>query len=116
MKFDLSAFTDSKYAMRCRTREEANIFLTYLHEHGRRWCTGKHYKNNKIFWDDYRNNTCYYFNKGTYGSYLNATRQDLVLEFSNFEWDDDMTLTEKDAKKFHNFLTECVGLESVVNL
>ena len=70
-------------------------------------------------WDNYKEKTCYYFNDGTYGLYDTACDCNrIILEYSDFDWDNNVgipTLTEDDHRKFDDFITSCIGLESVVN-
>ena len=120
MQFDLRKYKDRKYVMHCKSKKEAVKFLTYLRKHDYVWCTGDDYTEYNTEWDNYKEKTCYYFNDGTYGSYDTACdRNRIILEYSDFDWDNNVgipTLTEDDHRKFDDFITSCIGLESVVNL
>lgn len=116
MKFDLSKFKDKKYVMHCKSKKEAIEFLEYLRKHGYKWCTDEQYSPYGTLWNVYKEKTCYYFNDGTYGSCENASDNCVLLEYSDFDWSNTvLKLTENDNKKFDDFLTSCIGLESVVN-
>lgn len=56
-----------KYVMHCKTKKEAEDFLDVLHRNKRTWETGESYiKFNN--WDDYKSETCYDFNEGSYAN------------------------------------------------
>ena len=55
-----------KYAMWCKTEEEAKKFGRLMDSHGRQWFSinaPKDYEHNKR-WEDYGKETCYAFNDG----------------------------------------------------
>lgn len=84
MKFNLNDYK-GKYAMHCKTKEEAESFCRFLDLHGRRWFDeGSYLKVDK--WDTYKTDTAYYFNQGTYGSVEHIRRSEnfVVLEWSDF--------------------------------
>lgn len=84
--FPIEEYTnlEDRVCMHCKTEEEANIFLGFLHSLGKTWCDGTSYLDRNNF-DDYRRNTCYYFNDGTYCSTEWAvTENTKILEFSDW--------------------------------
>lgn len=84
--FDISAYQGG-FVMACETQEEARVFLEYLDSVGRKWCDGKPYTVTDNF-DTYGNQTCYYFNEGSYGSVGFAIRyKKTILKFSDFYWE-----------------------------
>ena len=85
MKFDINNY-NGNYAMHCKTEEEAKDFCNYLHKIGRRWITGGSYAQTTCY-EEYKGDTIYYFNKGTYGSIctyflFNSTTK--ILEWSDY--------------------------------
>lgn len=125
MQFDLQEYKDRKYVMHCKSKKEAVKFLTYLRKHDYVWCTGEVYTDYNTLWDVHEEDTCYYFNEGTYGACVNLTDSHVLLEYSDFNWSHNVdipnltvdmpTLTADDNQKFDNFIASCIGLESVVN-
>jgi len=85
MKFN---FTDykSKYAMHCKTEEEAKEFCRLMYEDGRKWFSGDSYLE-IINWGDYKSATCYYFNGGTFGEIKNCAKKEgyTILEWADFK-------------------------------
>lgn len=83
MKFDINKYK-GKYAMHCKTCEEAIDFCNYLHSMGRRWITSDSYIKMTNY-EEYQENTVYYFNKGTFGRADTAELNDYtILEWSDF--------------------------------
>lgn len=64
MKFNIDDYK-GKYVMHCKTKEEAEIFLKYLHSIGRLWSSGDSYLS-ESYWGKYKESTCYNFNYGAY--------------------------------------------------
>ena len=98
---------DGKYVMRCKTEEEANIFLEYLDSLGLKWRGGRSYldKNN---WREYREDTCYNFASGTYGDkdyFVNDGYE--ILECKNFIFNDGFKNEENDVE-FQKFISEFI--------
>lgn len=86
MRFSLDDY-QGDYAMFCKTKEEANIFLNFLADHGRKWSSGNSYREVKSF-GGYADGACYAFNIGQWCSFdWYANRGFTILEFENFEWD-----------------------------
>ncbi len=118
MQFDLWKYKDRKYIMHCKSEQEAVEFLTYLRKHGYVWCTDEDYTEYYTKWEVYEEQTCYYFNEGRFGAYDDAAENRIILEYSDFDWSNDidiLELTADDNQKFDNFIVSCIGLESVVN-
>ena len=83
MKFDIDNYK-GRYAMRCKTRKEAEDFCTYLHSVGRKWHTGKGYDEMNGF-DYYGDAGVYCFNRGYRESIFDATFNGYnILEWSAF--------------------------------
>lgn len=86
MKFNINDYK-GKYAMHCKTEEEAKIFCRYLDSVGRKWSDGDSYMS-MTKWDVYGPDTYYDFNDGTYCEKRYFLTHDYtILEFSDFEWD-----------------------------
>lgn len=82
-KFNIDDYK-GKYVMHCKTEEEALDFCNYLHSIGKKWCDSKEYTNHTS-WDIFTQETCYNFNKGTYGSVgLYLTQNYTILEWEDF--------------------------------
>lgn len=102
MRFNLDNYAhNSKYCMHCNTEEKANIFLSKLHSSNRRWIDGSPYINNigeaRSYFSDYRENTVYYFNEGTYCDIEHANRiESIILEFDDFDWEEFQIVDEFD--------------------
>lgn len=88
-KFNLDDY-QGKYAMHCKTEEEAKDFCRVLHEAGRKWNGGESYLE-YTFWDmsvlqKYCGKERYYqFNEGLY-----STRECFVHDYTILEWSDFM--------------------------
>lgn len=70
MNFNIEDYK-GKYAMHCKTEEEAKIFCKYLHNIGHVWCSGDPYKdddNDVVYtcYSCYNTQTCYEFNTDHY--------------------------------------------------
>lgn len=95
MKFDFEKYKGQKVAMHCKTEQEAIDFCNYMYNHGKKWTSGRSYKEdtNYIY---YHSETCYCFNNGTYDK-----REYLIKEgFKILEWNDYMNkpFTKSDLK------------------
>lgn len=84
-----------RYAMHCKTKEEAKTFLSYLHDMGARWIGDGCLviENGSVsdpFFYKYDTNSCYSFRNGMVGyGTANATYNDYtILEFEDFDWSD----------------------------
>lgn len=79
--------------MHCKTEEEAKSFCRFLHKNGRRWWHGPSYLEYD-FWDEYEDDTVYYFNEGVYGDAECAKGKEgyTVLEWSDFMEDEESDL------------------------
>lgn len=94
MKFDINNY-EGKYAMHCKTEEEARDFCNYLHSIGRKWNGNYNYLNH-TYWSTWRENTVYYFNDDMYGEYQYALKDNYTV----LEWEDFMNkeFTKADLK------------------
>ena len=107
MKFNINKYQDSenyKFAMHCKTLEEAINFCAYLHSKGRLWISNESYIS-RCNWNLYKENTLYYFNQGVYGLIDNAHKENAIV----LEWCDYMNkkftkdnLKTGDVVKFEN--------------
>ena len=82
-KFNINEYK-GKFAMYCKTVEEAQDFCNFLHSVGRTWIMGHsylehtNYNSNKV-------GIVYFFNKGTYGDIHYAKRNNYtILEWSDY--------------------------------
>ncbi len=94
MKFNIDDYK-GKYAMHCKTEEEAKDFCRYLDSIGRHWINGKDYAK-ETYYENYGRESCYNFNCGSFCSlsyYLN-------LDYTILEWSDFMNkeFTKADLK------------------
>lgn len=87
MRFNINDY-EGKYAMHCKTEEEAKIFCRYLDSVGRKWSSEDSYLS-MTNWYSYGPDTCYSFNNGTYceKTYF-LTLDYTIFEFGDFEWDE----------------------------
>ena len=92
--------------MNCQSVEEAEIFTDFLAGAGRRWRGGESYEGRTHF-NNHEENTCYFFNEGTYGSIKYANDHDcLILYFSDFLWDIDYTEDNECSAALNGFLSQ----------
>lgn len=91
MKFNIDNYK-GKYAMHCKTYDEAANFCNYLHSTGRCWINGRKYYEHTN-WERYKTKTIYYFNKGSYCEIDLVNQGYTVLEWSDFMSD---TMSNKD--------------------
>ena len=59
MKFNIDDYK-GRYAMHCKTEEEAIDFCNYLHSIGKEWCSGHSYVD-VTYYNDYKSKTTYNF-------------------------------------------------------
>lgn len=82
MKFNIDNYK-GRYAMHCKTYDEAVDFCNYLHSTGRGWISGRSYYE-YTNWEKYKTKTIYYFNEGSYCE-IDLVNQDYtVLEWGDF--------------------------------
>lgn len=89
MKFNLNDYK-GKYAMHCKTKEEAEGFCRFLHQNGRKWRNGYSYLE-EDYWNDYERDPVYCFNEGSYCNikYTKWIQGYKILEWSDFMEDED---------------------------
>lgn len=83
MKFNIDDYK-GKYAMNCKTKEEAEDFCRYLDSIGQKWKYGISLIR-KTFWNNWESETAYDFNSADFGrvsDYKNNGYK--ILEWSNF--------------------------------
>lgn len=103
MKFDINNYK-GKYAMHCKTEEEAIDFCKYLNSIGKTWLLGESYlkKNN---YHHYKANTAYNFNEGLFAD-VSWYKNDeyIILEWSDFMYQifTKADLRTGDVVKFRN--------------
>ena len=103
MRFDIKKYS-GKYAMRCRTEEDAGEFTQYLHKQGKNWISGISYLSHCPHL--YGSNTCYAVNGGTHGTVESyQTLGYVILDFDDFDWGNDITPTENDVKIMDEFFS-----------
>lgn len=86
MKFNFDDYGKS-YVMHCETQEAADTFLSYLRSIGKCWRSGDAYVG-RTHWMDYKDQMCYKFRNGTYGSLeFFQSKGHRVLNFYDFDWD-----------------------------
>lgn len=88
MKFNIDNYK-GKYAMHCKTYDEAVDFCNYLHSTGRGWISGRSYYE-YTNWEKYRTKTIYCFNEGLYCE-IDLVNQDYTV----LEWGDFMSKKEE---------------------
>lgn len=82
--FDFNAWKDKNVCMHCKTKEEAEDFCKVMDVAGLRWSSGPSYLKSSCF-DFYKEQTCYYFNEGTYDSTVRAKDDGhTILEWSDY--------------------------------
>ena len=87
-----------KYAMHCKTKEEAEDFCKYLDTLGKKWCSGKSYVEVSN-WDRYGKNTCYNFISNSFSGFRLYEKFDYkILEWSDFMQKKNQNFTKKDLK------------------
>lgn len=105
MKFDINNYSNM-YVMHCKTEDEANMFLEFLDSIGMMWSdNGSYLSRNK--YGCYFDKTCYNFWNGEF-CYLDYYKSQgcTILEFSNFEWDDEpLEVSTDDSDTFFGFLS-----------
>lgn len=95
MKFNIDDYKGN-YVMHCKTEEEAEIFCKYLHSIGYKWANGDSYLS-KNYWNDYKESTCYDFNKGQIGN-KEYFEEAIAIGYTILEMEDFMsdTMSNKD--------------------
>lgn len=82
--FDFGAWKERDVCMHCKTSEEAEDFCNEMHKAGLRWRDDVSYLETSCF-DDYKKQTCYCFNNGTYNSTEYAEgKGHTILEWSEY--------------------------------
>lgn len=105
MRFDIEQYLGN-YVMHCRTPEDAQTFTEHLTILGKSWCNHESYRDN-IQYYRYEERTCYNFNDGKISDidwYLENGYT--ILEFEDFEWDDDVCPSAQDIKIIDNFFSQ----------
>ena len=93
MKFDFDKYK-GKYAMHCKTEEEAKEFCEVMHDAGGIWCSGDSYHLN-TYWNEYEEDTAYDFNYSTYCDVRFFLKEGYtILEWSDFRKEKEMTKKE----------------------
>lgn len=110
MRFDIEQYTGD-CVMNCKSIDDATRFLEYLNITGRTWCDRQSYSPTTLHYQKYRENTCYAFNEGRYGSYgYYSDNGYTILNFEDFDWDDDITTSSKDIKRIDTFLASFISI------
>lgn len=108
--FSFNDYTSDKgcFCMHCGTIEEAEAFAKVLDNAGRTWRNNGNYTTN-LHYEDYGEDTCYYFNEGTYGSYNYASKNgEIILEYSDFCWGEEPEIceSEENAQALDSFFVQ----------
>ena len=95
MRFNIEDYK-GRYAMHCKTEEEAKDFCTYLASLGRKWCNNKKYTEEN-YWRYYKDEICYDFNNDNAYS---GTESFIRHNYKILEWSDfmDKKFTKADLK------------------
>lgn len=97
--FDFGVWEDKEVCMHCKTEEEADDFCREMDKAGLMWCTGKSYLEMNCF-NVYNEQTCYYFNKGTYVNIgYSKTRGNRILEWSDYRSTEPLKEEQEKAMK-----------------
>ena len=90
MRFCVTDYTpEDKVVMRCRTLDQALVFLECLDNAGLTWCNGNSYIDEHE-WHHYLGATCYGFLTGEYcGVDWYVSDGWKILEFEDFDWNND---------------------------
>ena len=84
--FNINEYADSKFAMHCRTENEASIFCAYLNSLGKTWRGGGSYIDNNRY-SMHGNQTAYAFNQGLFGSVRGCEESGYtVLNFCDYNF------------------------------
>lgn len=83
MKFDIRKY-EGKFVMHVKSEEEAKRFCNYLHRRGIERVAGARTYSEETYYSNYRDNTIYYFNEGTYGDISRCKSEYTILEWSDF--------------------------------
>ncbi len=82
--FNFDKWKDENVVMHCKTQEEAEAFCKEMDEAGLTWHMGRRYSESNNF-EEYKENTCYNFNRGLYGSVeYYKDRVFKILEYSDY--------------------------------
>ena len=82
-KFNWDEFKEVKFAVHCKTEEEAKDFCKQMHKHGMEWASGNSYLSYTRY-ELYRDKTCYAGNGG-YQSYDYSEKYKYkILEWSDY--------------------------------
>ena len=95
MRFNIEDYK-GRYAMHCKTEEEAKDFCRYLDSLGRKWCNNKKYTEEN-YWRYYKDEICYDFNNDNAYS---GTESFIRHNYKILEWSDfmDKKFTKADLK------------------
>ena len=81
-KFNWDEFKEVKFAVHCKTEEEAKDLCKQMHEHGMKWCNGESYLKNTNYMRN--EGTCYY-GSGEYSTRDFAEKYNYkILEWSDY--------------------------------
>lgn len=98
MKFDFGKYK-GRYAMHCKTEEEAKEFCKVMHEAGGKWRNGELYIG-KTYWV-FKDKTAYCFNKGMCGHIHGLVAQDyVILKWSDFRREKESAQVKSHEHKF----------------
>lgn len=115
MKFYAEEYLESRYvAMHCLARDDAKIFTRYLHDRGFRWCDGDSLETDDGFRIHGANGLYCFANVKKQVSlttmYSAATYGYTILEFSDFDWDDEEDEPIEISEEYFQFMNELMGV------
>ena len=95
------------FCIRCRTRDESLELSEFLDDLGLKWCNGSSYIDLDN-WYMYMEDTCYFFNEGTYGDATYAENEGYtILEFSELGFDTtEWFVDDIDKDSINTYLSE----------
>ena len=99
--FDFDAWKDKNVCMHCKTEEEAEDFCREMNKAGLTWSSSGSYLSRNYF-ESYKEQMCYCFNKGTYDSTVSAKDKGYQI----LEWSEYRSTEPKDEEQEKTMKTE----------
>lgn len=106
MKFNINDYPGA-CAMHCPHYSDAVVFTKYLYSSGRTWNSGQSYEEKICNFDVYPpEGVYYYFNEGLHGRVESLSSKRRVLNFDDFEWENDLSPTHEEITLISSFISE----------
>ena len=104
-KFNWDEFKEVKFAVHCKTEEEAKDFCRQMYKHGMVWGSGNSYLS-CTHYEKYKDKTCY-DGQGLYQSYDHFKK----YRYEILEWSDymDKEFTKADLEIVRVYKIKCMG-------